>query len=148
MFSMEAVSFEQGMIQIVQQAIIRRSKTVLLIHLHSYPNLTQNPNTRNTSEEVWEVSKAQRQSLTWLLEDYQQRFQSRNEAMAQAYRSEAYTMAEIGGHFEVHYMTGSQAVQQFEGTSPRMSECENGPRTKVKEISPGKTGFAQLGFAN
>jgi len=34
---------------------------------------------------------------------YQQCAQSRNEAMARAYLSGAYTMAEIGDHFGVHY---------------------------------------------
>jgi DNA-binding MarR family transcriptional regulator len=38
----------------------------------------------------------------------------RNEAMARAYLSGAYTMAEIGGHFKVHYMTVSRAVKRYE----------------------------------
>lgn len=36
------------------------------------------------------------------------------QAIAQAYLSGAYTMAEIGGHFGVHYMTVSRAVRKFE----------------------------------
>ncbi len=41
--------------------------------------------------------------------------------MAQAYLSGAYTMAEIGGHFGLHYyMAVSRAVQQFEGTEQPM----------------------------
>ncbi|MGH8590832.1 MAG: hypothetical protein ACREXX_16350 [Gammaproteobacteria bacterium] len=34
--------------------------------------------------------------------------------MALAYLSGAYTMAEIGAHFGVHYMTVSRAVKAFE----------------------------------
>ena len=36
-------------------------------------------------------------------------------AMAQAYKSGAYTMAQIAGHFGVHYMTVSRAVRSAEG---------------------------------
>ncbi len=38
------------------------------------------------------------------------------EALTQAYLSGAYTMAEIGDHFGVHYMTVSRAVRELEGT--------------------------------
>ena len=48
------------------------------------------------------------------LDDYRQRYRNRNEAMARAYLSGAYTMSEIGEHFGVHYMTVSRAVRQFE----------------------------------
>jgi DNA-binding MarR family transcriptional regulator len=34
--------------------------------------------------------------------------------MARAYSSGGYTMAEIGAHFGVHYMTVSRAVKVFE----------------------------------
>ena len=36
--------------------------------------------------------------------------------MAQAYLSGAYTMAEVGEHFKVHYMTVSRAVRKYEGS--------------------------------
>jgi len=39
---------------------------------------------------------------------------ARPEAMAQAYRSGAYTMQAIADHFGVHYMTVSRAVRRFE----------------------------------
>jgi len=48
------------------------------------------------------------------LDEYRRRYQNRNEAMAQAYPSGAYTMLEIGKHFGVHSMTVSRAVRQFE----------------------------------
>ena len=66
------------------------------------------------ADELREVSKAQRRAIALSLKDYKQSSQSRNEAMAQAYLSGAYTMAEIGTHFEVHYMTVSRAVRKIE----------------------------------
>jgi len=48
------------------------------------------------------------------LNEYQQGARSRKEAMTQAYLSGAYTMAEIGDHFGVHYMTVSRAVRELE----------------------------------
>jgi transposase len=46
-----------------------------------------------------------------------------NEAMARAYITGVYTMAEIGEHFGVHYMTVSRAVKMFEGGNGSMYEC-------------------------
>ncbi len=66
-------------------------------------------------EELREVSKAQRRSMALSLNEYQQGSRSRKEAMTQAYLSGAYTMAEIGDHFGVHYMTVSRAVRELEG---------------------------------
>lgn len=66
------------------------------------------------SEALREVSRAHRKSLVLSLGDYQKRYTVRNEAMAQAYLSGAYTMAEIGQHFSVHYMTVSRAVRHHE----------------------------------
>ena len=67
-------------------------------------------------EELREVSKAQRRSMALSLNEYQHGARSRKEAMTQAYLSGAYTMAEIGDHFGVHYMTVSRAVPELEGT--------------------------------
>jgi len=61
-----------------------------------------------------EVSKAHRRSVALELSAYQDRYPDRTEAMARAYGSGAYTMAEIGKHFGVHYMTVSRAVKGFE----------------------------------
>ena len=66
-------------------------------------------------EELRELSKAHRRSLALSLANYAQRYADRNEAMAQAYQSGAYTMAAIAEHFGVHYMTVSRAVRAFEG---------------------------------
>jgi putative transposase len=64
--------------------------------------------------ELREVSKAHRRSVAMSLTEYQQRYSQRREAMARAYLCGAYTMAQIGEHFGVHYMTVSRAVRQFE----------------------------------
>lgn len=69
---------------------------------------TKNP------EELREFPKAQRKLVALSLDEYQMHYPDRNLAMAQAYLSGAYTMAEIGRHFGVHYMTVSRAVRKFE----------------------------------
>ena len=72
---------------------------------------------RQTTEKpvnLREVSKAHKRSVALTLSDYQQRYSPKNKAMARAYLSGAYTMAEIGQHFKVHYMTVSRAVRKYE----------------------------------
>jgi hypothetical protein len=61
-----------------------------------------------------EYSKAQKRSLVMTLAEYQNQDVTRNEAMANAYYSGAYTMREIAEYFQIHYMTVSRAVKQFE----------------------------------
>lgn len=70
-----------------------------------------------------EVSKAHRRSVALPLDEYQTRHQNRDEAMALAYLSGAYTMAEIGQYFGVHYMTVSRAVRKYEARQKAMLEC-------------------------
>lgn len=65
-------------------------------------------------ERLREVSKAHRRSVALSLTAYSERYPERAEAMARTYLSGAYTMAEIGAHFGVHYMTVSRAVKRFE----------------------------------
>lgn len=65
-------------------------------------------------ENLREVSKAQRRAAALSLDEYREGHPSRDRAMAEAYLSGAYTMAEIGRHFAVHYMTVSRAVRKFE----------------------------------
>lgn len=74
------------------------------------------------AETLSEISKAQRRPLAGDLAGYGIRYQ-RDEAMARAYLSGAYTMKEIADFFHVHYMTVSRAVQKHEQRS-RMLECE------------------------
>jgi transposase-like protein len=56
--------------------------------------------------------------------------------LAQAYLSGAYTMAEIGGHFGVHYMTVSRAVRKFEEDRKNVVMLELTPcAPSAKDIS-------------
>ncbi len=60
------------------------------------------------------VSKAQRRIAAMTLPEYEAAFAPRDEAMAQAYWSTAFTMAEIGAHFGVSYKTVGRAVRRHE----------------------------------
>lgn len=62
-----------------------------------------------------EVAKTQRRIAAMTLSEYQTTFAERDEAMARAYFSTAFTMAAIGTHFGVSYKTVSRAVTRFEG---------------------------------
>lgn len=66
-------------------------------------------------QELRELSTAHKRSLALPLADYERHYADRDGAMSQAYRSGAYTMAQIAEHFGVHYMTVSRAVRAFEG---------------------------------
>ena len=68
-------------------------------------------------EALREVSIAHRRSVALPLQAFQDQHANRNDAMAQAYRSGAYTMADIAQFFKVHYMTVSRAVRAFEKQS-------------------------------
>ena len=58
------------------------------------------------------VSKAQRRAVAMTLAQYQLSCADRDEAMAQAYLSGAYSMAMVAAHFGVHSMTVSRAVRK------------------------------------
>jgi len=60
------------------------------------------------------VSIAHRRTLALSLPEYQEKYADRNEAMARAYKTGAYTMAQIAEHFSVNYMTVSRAVRKLE----------------------------------
>lgn len=64
-----------------------------------------------------EISRTQRRSLALPLEAYRSHYPQRDEAMAQAYQSGAYSMAQIGQYFGVNYMTVSRAVRRAEAAS-------------------------------
>lgn len=68
-------------------------------------------------DELRELSKAHRRTLAWPLDEYQRRYRDRDKAIAKAYYSGAYTMAEIGVFFGLHYMTVSRAVRKYEQQS-------------------------------
>lgn len=66
------------------------------------------------NEKLSELSMSHRRALVKTLNQYKASCESKEEAMAQAYRSGAYTMGQIAQHFEVHYMTVSRAVRKVE----------------------------------
>ncbi len=72
-------------------------------------------------EQLSEIPKTQRRPLAKSLEEYRATY-TREEAMARAYLSGAYTMKQIGDFFAVHYMTVSRAVRNYE--QRRGLECE------------------------
>ena len=58
------------------------------------------------------VSKAQRRAVAMTLAQYQLRCADRDEAMAQAYLSGAFSMAMVAAHFGVQSVTVSRAVRK------------------------------------
>lgn len=60
------------------------------------------------------VTKGQRRVAAMTLPQYEQTYANRDEAMARAYSSTAFTMAEIGKHFGVSYKTVSRAARRYE----------------------------------
>ena len=76
-----------------------------------------------------EVSKAQRRAVAMTLPQYQLRHTDRDEAMAHAYLSGAYTMAMIAEHFGVHSMTVSRAVRKQENAAVQQADASWALRT-------------------
>jgi REP element-mobilizing transposase RayT len=68
--------------------------------------------TSESPSEVTGVSRIQRRTLVVPLHVYQQKYPNRDEAMAHAYRSNAYTLSEIARHFGVSLMTVSRAARK------------------------------------
>lgn len=58
------------------------------------------------------ISRSQRSALTLPLQTYQRQYPDRDEAIAQAYRSHAYTLSAIARHFGVSLTTASRAVKK------------------------------------
>ena len=85
----------------------------------------KNHSQNREGETLREVSKAHRKSVALSLDEYLTHHPDRDTAMAQAYRTGAYTMAEIGEHFGVHYMTVSRAVRKYETSLKGMLEWES-----------------------
>lgn len=61
-----------------------------------------------------DIPRQQKAKLAKPLEDYQKQSDTAKEAMAEAYLSGHYTLAEVGSHFGVSYATVSRAVKRFE----------------------------------
>ncbi|WP_229259946.1 transposase family protein [Duganella aquatilis] len=65
-----------------------------------------------------EVPREHRRALALSLPEYQARFVDRDEAIAQAYFSTAYTMTQIAAHFRISYRTVSRIVRKMERLPP------------------------------
>lgn len=63
-----------------------------------------------------ETVKTEKGAVALSLRDYQSRYANRDEAMARAYMTTAYTMPQIGAFFGVSTKTVSRAVASFETT--------------------------------
>jgi putative transposase len=61
-----------------------------------------------------DIPKRQRRALAKSLDDYASRYPDRDRALAEAYRSGAYSMQTIAEHFGVSRMTVSRAVRRHE----------------------------------
>jgi REP element-mobilizing transposase RayT len=62
-----------------------------------------------------DIPKKQKQAPVKPLNYFAERCETRDEGMAQAYRSGHYTLAQVGEYFGVSYATVSRAVKQAEG---------------------------------
>jgi putative transposase len=74
--------------------------------------------------ELVAIPKAQRRAACLSLADYQASYPARDEAMARAYHSTAYTMEQIARYFRVSAKTVSRAVKRFD-TDQLVSECRH-----------------------
>ncbi len=61
-----------------------------------------------------DIPRKQKQAPVKPLSWFAARYGSRDECMAQAYRSGHYTLEQVGTHFGVSYATVSRAVKRFE----------------------------------
>jgi len=77
-----------------------------------------------------DISKVQRSAFALSLSAYQKKYADRNEAMAHAYATNAYTIIDIARHFSVSRTTVSRAVSLWRQRRPktelRTSSCSNG----------------------
>lgn len=62
------------------------------------------------------ISRAQRKSVALTLDEYRKKYPDRDEAIARAYLSTVFTMAQIGEFFKVSLRTVCRAVLKFERT--------------------------------
>jgi hypothetical protein len=66
------------------------------------------------AEAFVEATRAERRAIALPLAGYRARYADRNEAMARAYLSTAFTMPQIASEFGVSTKTVSRAVAQFD----------------------------------
>ncbi|WP_332876295.1 transposase [Massilia sp. S19_KUP03_FR1] len=65
-------------------------------------------------DELIAVCREQRRVAALSLDQYATKFPERDQAMAEAYFSTAFTMVKIADHFHVSYQTVSRAIRRFE----------------------------------
>jgi len=63
---------------------------------------------------LWEVPRKQRRAVAKPLEHFAERYPNRDEAIAAAYRTGAYTMQAIADYFGIGRMTVSRAVKRLD----------------------------------
>ncbi|MGL6159698.1 transposase [Microbulbifer sp.] len=79
----------------------------------------------NPEQSLQDIPKPQKRSPPRPLAHYRERYPERNEAMAKAYLSGHYTLAQVGAEFGVSYATVSRAVKSFEdGSAESYVECK------------------------
>lgn len=71
------------------------------------------------------IAKVPRRLSALMLEQYEIRYRNRDEAMARAYWSTAFSMTEIGAYLGVGYSTVSRAVNRYAQAAPHWCEDYN-----------------------
>lgn len=120
-FGMERAAALQAYLRFVLEGIgrdspLKNTKHQLLLGDEAFVAETSG-NARH--ENFLTLAKTQRRAVSLSLEEYQGRYPDRDEAMAQAYHSTAYTMEQIAAHFGVSSKTVSRAVNALRRISPR-----------------------------
>ena len=62
-------------------------------------------------KDLSEIPSSQRRGIVKKIEEYEHEANSRNDAIALAYRSGGYTLKELGEHFGLHYATVSRLLK-------------------------------------
>ena len=86
------------------------------IYLGSDQFVTEMPKQIGARQSLQDIPRLQTRSPARALADYADQYAERDRAMAEAYRSGAYSMREIGAFFAVGRMTVSRAVKKYEHT--------------------------------
>lgn len=86
--------------------------------------LAPHPQPHNSAS-IAEVPRIQRRVSAHSLLDYERLHASRDEAMGDAYRSSAFSMADIAKHFRVSVKTVSRAVARSGDVESRLATCPN-----------------------
>jgi len=69
----------------------------------------------NSTTSLSDISRSQRGTQAFSLQTFQNRYEDRDEAIARAYASNAYSFKQIAHHFKVSPTTASRAVRKWNG---------------------------------